>query len=63
MPISPKELSSINNFYGEVANNNASLSLHDSIIKGEKVVLDNANTNDEINALSEELFEALNDED
>jgi hypothetical protein len=63
MPISPTELSSINNFYGDVGNKNASYSLHESIIKGEKNVLDNANTNDEINALSEELFDALNDED
>ena len=53
----------MNNFYSDVVNKNASLSLHDSIIKGEKVVLDNTNTNDEINALSEELFEALNDDD
>ena len=68
LPISPTELSSMNTFYGDVANNTfnnnaASNSLHDSIIKGEKVVLDNANTNDEINALSEELFVALNDDD
>lgn len=63
MPISPTELSSLNNFYGEVGNHNASYSLHESIIKGEKNVLDHANTNDEINALSEELFDALNDED
>ena len=35
-------------------------SLHDSIIKGEKTVYDNT---DEINALSEELFEALYDDD
>ena len=63
MPISPAELSSMNTFYGDVANNNASNSIHDSITKGEKVVVDNANPNDEINALSEELFVALNDDD
>ena len=64
MPILSGELSNINNFYGEADNNNkASFSLHDSIIKGEKVVLDNANTNDEIYALSEELLEALNDDE
>ena len=72
MPISPTELSSMNTFYGDASGinnfnttNNAAVSnsLHDSIINGEKVVLDGANTNDEINALSEELFVALNDDD
>ena len=62
----------MNTFYGDAAGinnfnttNNAAVSnsLHDSIINGEKVVLDGANTNDEINALSEELFVALNDDD